>query len=71
MRNEINELRENTDMLKLMMSQEGTENSDLYDRVDYWIDINKLIISERLCLDENQMQARIEKTEELISQMSF
>lgn len=72
MKKEINELKENTYILKNIQLQEESfinESSVVHEMVDHWIDVNTLIIDEKLEIEEKLLQKRIEKTSELIRKL--
>ena len=75
MRNCICELKESTDALRDRLARmpvperELGKSSMVYEMMEHWIDINGLIISERLYVDDSIIKKRTEKTGELIKEI--
>ena len=75
MRNCICELKESTDALWDSLARmpvperEFGKSSMVYEMMEHWIDINGLIISERLYVDDSIIKKRTEKTGELIKEI--
>ena len=75
MRNCICELKESTDALRDSLARmpvpekKKEKSSMVYEMMEHWIDINGLIISERLYVDDSIIKKRTEKTGELIKEI--
>ena len=75
MRNCICELKESTDALRDSLARmpvpdrEFGKSSMVYEMMEHWIDINGLIISERLYVDDSIIKKLTEKTGELIQEI--
>lgn len=66
MKNSIYELKESTDALGdvLIKMPAGKSRNSLmvYERMKHWIDINRLIVADRLHVDDSTVEKRISRT---------
>lgn len=66
MENRIYELKESTDALGnvlIRMSMDKKQDSLMvYERMKHWIDINRLIVADRLHVDDSTVEKRISRT---------